>query len=323
MRIRLRSPQTVVTIAALALPALHLAGQKHHHPGGSQPAQTRTAAGNPASTGTTSAGTTSTGTTSTGTTSTGTTSAGTTSAGTSSTGTISTGTTTTGTTSAGTTSTATTGTSATSTSTTPSGQPSTSRSQTSTPQRVGTGQQQAGHQSANAHHHFNVPLALKAHSARDPGDTISDFKFSPASLTVHVGDAVTWTNVGPAQHTATASDHSFDTGILGRGASASHTFSTAGTFAYICTIHPFMHGTVVVLASTTTSTPSTTPSTTPGATTPTTTPTSSAGGLPNTGLDLAATVLIGLLLGGAGLLLRRPACGAPQSESGKSRTPDR
>ncbi|HEY6398920.1 MAG TPA: cupredoxin family copper-binding protein [Solirubrobacteraceae bacterium] len=152
---------------------------------------------------------------------------------------------------------------------------------------------------------------------------MSDFRFSPASLTVHVGDTVTWTNAGPAQHTATASDHSFDTGILARGASASHTFSTAGTFAYICTIHQFMRGTVVVLAATTTSTPSTTPTTTPGTTTPTTTPTSSAGGLPNTGLDLAATVLIGLLLGGVGLLLRRPARSVPQTESGEGRTPDR
>ncbi len=168
------------------------------------------------------------------------------------------------------------------------------------------------------HHHFRVPLAVKAHSARDPGVAIADFSFSPGSLTIHAGDTVTWSNNGPAAHTATASNGSFNTGTLAKGASASHTFSTAGTFSYFCTIHPFMHGTIVVLASATTSTPSTTPGTT---TTPTAT--TASGGLPNTGLDLAATVLCGVLLGAVGLLLRRPARGLPQSDSGESRTRNR
>jgi plastocyanin len=172
----------------------------------------------------------------------------------------------------------------------------------------------------SAHHHLRVPLALKAHSARDPGDTISDFKFSPGSLTIHVGDTVTWTNAGPSSHTATANNGSFNTGVLAKGASASHTFTSAGTFSYFCTIHPFMHGTIVVLASTTTSTPSTTPGTT--TTTPTAT-TASGSGLPNTGLDLVATVVCGLALGGVGLALRRPGRALPQSQSGEGRTPRR
>jgi plastocyanin len=94
----------------------------------------------------------------------------------------------------------------------------------------------------------------RAHAARDPSDTISDYKFTPGSLTIHVGDTVTWTNDGPSAHTATANDHSFDTGILQKAQSGSHTFSQAGTFAYFCTIHPFMHGTIVVLAASTSST---------------------------------------------------------------------
>jgi plastocyanin len=89
-----------------------------------------------------------------------------------------------------------------------------------------------------------------AHVAGDPGDTISDFKFAPATITIHVGDTITWTNNGPTDHTATAKDGSFDTGTLKKGQSASHTFTSAGTFAYICSLHPFMHGTVVVLGST-------------------------------------------------------------------------
>ena len=82
--------------------------------------------------------------------------------------------------------------------------------------------------------------------------TIADFQFTPATITIHVGDTVTWVNNGPSAHTATASNNSFNTGVLPKGHSASHTFTTAGTFSYICSIHPFMHGTVIVLANTTT-----------------------------------------------------------------------
>jgi hypothetical protein len=66
---------------------------------------------------------------------------------------------------------------------------------------------------------------------------------------VAVGDTVTWRNTGQAPHNATADDGSFKTRDLNQGQSASHRFSSAGTFSYICTIHPNMHGTVRVLSS--------------------------------------------------------------------------
>jgi plastocyanin len=143
-------------------------------------------------------------------------------------------------------------------------------------------------------------------AASDPTVTIADFQFTPATITIHVGDTVTWVNNGPSAHTATASNNSFNTGVLQKGKTASHTFTTAGTFSYICSIHPFMHGTVIVLANTTTTTPtstSTTPSTT--ATTPSTTASQTAGQLPMTGFALAGTVLAGLLLTGVGFTLRK------------------
>jgi hypothetical protein len=68
-------------------------------------------------------------------------------------------------------------------------------------------------------------------------------------VSVAVGDTVTWRNTGQAPHNATADDGSFKTANLNNGQSASHTFSQAGTFSYICTIHPQMKGTVRVLAS--------------------------------------------------------------------------
>jgi hypothetical protein len=78
---------------------------------------------------------------------------------------------------------------------------------------------------------------------------MGDLFFSPASVSIAVGDTVTWTNNGQAPHNATADDGSFKTPTLNHGQSASHTFTQAGTFSYICTIHPQMKGTIRVLAS--------------------------------------------------------------------------
>lgn len=75
---------------------------------------------------------------------------------------------------------------------------------------------------------------------------IKDFVFSPASLDLGIGTTVTWTNEDSSQHTATAGDGSFDTGVLAQGDTFSHTFDTAGTFDYICTIHPNMKATLTV-----------------------------------------------------------------------------
>jgi plastocyanin len=76
--------------------------------------------------------------------------------------------------------------------------------------------------------------------------TIDNFAFAPATLTVKVGSTVTWTNKDEEPHTVAASDGSFHSPGMGTGATFTHTFSTAGTFDYVCSIHPMMHGTVVV-----------------------------------------------------------------------------
>jgi plastocyanin len=36
--------------------------------------------------------------------------------------------------------------------------------------------------------------------------------------------------------------------VLNRNDQFTHTFTTPGTYAYICSIHPFMHGSVTVTA---------------------------------------------------------------------------
>jgi plastocyanin len=76
---------------------------------------------------------------------------------------------------------------------------------------------------------------------------ISNFKFSPASVTVKPDAPVTVTNQDGTAHTATADDgHSFDTGTLSQGSSQSISVSKPGSYPYHCSIHPFMHGTLVV-----------------------------------------------------------------------------
>jgi LPXTG-motif cell wall-anchored protein len=92
-----------------------------------------------------------------------------------------------------------------------------------------------------------TPKARKAASA---SVSIGDNFYSPASVSVAVGDTVTWRNNGQAQHSATADDGSFDTGVFGPGASRSATFDSAGTFSYYCTVHgQVQSGTVRVLAA--------------------------------------------------------------------------
>jgi plastocyanin len=78
---------------------------------------------------------------------------------------------------------------------------------------------------------------------------IAGFAFAPSSVTVKVGDTVDWTNGDSVGHTATADDGSWDTGTIAAGTKASLTFTSAGTFAYHCTIHSSMHGTIVVEAA--------------------------------------------------------------------------
>ena len=75
---------------------------------------------------------------------------------------------------------------------------------------------------------------------------IQGFAFGPAAITVKPGTTVTWTQQDEDQHTVTANDGSFTSAALITGATYTHTFTAPGTYAYHCSIHPFMHGTVVV-----------------------------------------------------------------------------
>jgi len=77
--------------------------------------------------------------------------------------------------------------------------------------------------------------------------TISNYTFIPATLTVHPGDTVIWTNQDSIPHTATSIDaKTFDSGAIDPGDSWKFVFSKTGKFDYRCSIHPDMHGTINV-----------------------------------------------------------------------------
>jgi plastocyanin len=76
--------------------------------------------------------------------------------------------------------------------------------------------------------------------------TVKDFAFHPGDLAVKTGTTVTWTNSDSATHKVKSADGSFDSDNLDHGATFEHKFDTAGTFAYICAIHPSMKGTITV-----------------------------------------------------------------------------
>jgi len=76
---------------------------------------------------------------------------------------------------------------------------------------------------------------------------IEDFAYNPDPVAIEEGGKVIWVNRDSAPHTATAEDGSFDTGTLDEGKLKSESFKQPGTYEYICSIHPDMHGTVEVV----------------------------------------------------------------------------
>jgi plastocyanin len=75
---------------------------------------------------------------------------------------------------------------------------------------------------------------------------IKGFAFNPADVSVAVGTKVTWTNDDSTKHRVKANDGSFDSKDMANGDTFEFTFDKAGTFDYICAIHPSMKGTITV-----------------------------------------------------------------------------
>jgi plastocyanin len=78
--------------------------------------------------------------------------------------------------------------------------------------------------------------------------TMKDLAFRAGTRTIATGSTVTWKNGDGPTHTVTATDKSFGAQELAQGKSYAHTFASAGKHAYYCSIHPFMKGTITVVA---------------------------------------------------------------------------
>lgn len=89
-------------------------------------------------------------------------------------------------------------------------------------------------------------LGVQEAGSATPAVTVhmTDFRFKPATLSIHTGDSVVFQNDDDVTHNVTAD--SFKSGDLAGGKSWTYTFAKAGTYTYVCTYHPGMQGTITV-----------------------------------------------------------------------------
>ncbi|WP_086565686.1 cupredoxin domain-containing protein [Streptomyces africanus] len=88
-------------------------------------------------------------------------------------------------------------------------------------------------------------------SAASYSVTMKGYAFSPASLSIPAGSTVTWTNQDTAPHDVktTSGPVSIHSPMLDKGQSWSFTFTTAGSYGYVCTVHPNMTAGITVRAA--------------------------------------------------------------------------
>ncbi|MBC7789169.1 MAG: cupredoxin family copper-binding protein [Anaerolineae bacterium] len=76
--------------------------------------------------------------------------------------------------------------------------------------------------------------------------SIRNFAFTPGRIEIAAGTTVQWKNNDPVAHTVTATDGSFNSGLIEYGKTYSRTFTERGTYNYYCIPHTFMKGVIVV-----------------------------------------------------------------------------
>jgi plastocyanin len=88
--------------------------------------------------------------------------------------------------------------------------------------------------------------AVVAAAASPATVDIDNFSFAPATLTVTAGTTVTWKNEDDSPHRIGDKNGTFKSAALDTDDTFSHTFSAPGEYPYICTIHPYMVGKIIV-----------------------------------------------------------------------------
>ena len=93
-----------------------------------------------------------------------------------------------------------------------------------------------------------APAAGPAVQMVDNEPDLTNWHFDPAELTVPAGSAVVWHNRGHEEHSVTADDSSFDSGLRKPGTDFTYTFAKTGVYSYHCRPHPWMVGKIRVVA---------------------------------------------------------------------------
>jgi len=88
--------------------------------------------------------------------------------------------------------------------------------------------------------------AVVAAAATPASVKIDNFTFAPATLTVTAGTTVTWKNEDDSPHRIGDKNGTFKSAALDTDDTFSHTFAGPGEYPYICTIHPYMVGKIIV-----------------------------------------------------------------------------
>ncbi|MFJ1973833.1 plastocyanin/azurin family copper-binding protein [Streptomyces sp. NPDC087903] len=93
--------------------------------------------------------------------------------------------------------------------------------------------------------------APSAYAATSHQVVMSGYAFAPRALTITSGDTVTWVNQDTAPHDVktTSGPESIHSPMLDKGGTWSHTFTVAGSYGYVCTVHPGMTAQLVVRAA--------------------------------------------------------------------------
>lgn len=71
--------------------------------------------------------------------------------------------------------------------------------------------------------------------------------FAPSRVVMRVGDTVMWTNNDRTSHAVRETHGIWNSGVFGAGLDYSVTLDHADIFAYHCTVHPSMVGTIEVV----------------------------------------------------------------------------
>jgi len=88
--------------------------------------------------------------------------------------------------------------------------------------------------------------AVVAAAASPATVEIDNFAFAPATLTVTAGTTVTWKNEDDSPHRIGDQNGTFKSAALETDDTFSHTFAAPGEYPYICTMHPYMVGKIIV-----------------------------------------------------------------------------